>query len=307
MSHLLHFVVWSLPHQKHASMLHLRQTSRCIHGSPATHLMKTAVSGDRMVDENVRRHWSENRPLAAVPAIDRAMLEPHAEFVELARGQVLFQPEQDVVITHFPLTGSMAALVVVLEDGRTAEAASIGREGAIGGIVSAGNKPALSRAETQIAGPALRIETARIEIAKHRSLVVRDLFDRYADALLAQVLQSVVCNVFHPMQQRLARWLLMTQDRIGSNDLPLTQEYLAQMLGVHRSTMIRVARSLQDDGIIRNARGRLTVLDRAKLEKASCECYGAVARHYERILRLAEAQRVKNAKEAGQREQKPEK
>jgi hypothetical protein len=81
-----------------------------------------------MVDENVRRHWSENRLLAAVPAIDRAMLEPHAEFVELARGQVLFQPEQDVVITHFPLTGSMAALVVVLEDGRTAEAASIRRE-----------------------------------------------------------------------------------------------------------------------------------------------------------------------------------
>jgi DNA-binding transcriptional regulator YhcF (GntR family) len=136
---------------------------------------------------------------------------------------------------------------------------------------------------------------------------VRDLFDRYADALLAQVLQSVVCNVFHPMRQRLARWLLMTQDRIGSNELPLTQEYLAQMLGVHKSTMIRVARSLQDDGIIRNARDRLTVLDRAKLEKASCECYGAVARHYERILRLAEAQRVRNAKEAGQRERKPEK
>ncbi len=156
-----------------------------------------------MVDENVRRHWSQNRLLAAVPAIDLALLEPHVEFVELAQGQVLFEPEEDVVITHFPLTGTMAALVVVLEDGRTADAVSIGREGAIGGIVSAGHKPAFSRAVTQIAGPALRIETAQIEIAKQRSSVVRDLFARYADALLALVLQSVVCNAFHPMQQRL--------------------------------------------------------------------------------------------------------
>jgi DNA-binding transcriptional regulator YhcF (GntR family) len=248
-----------------------------------------------MVDQNVRRHWSGNRLLAAVPANDRALLEPHAEFVELAPGQVLFEPEEDVVITHFPLTGTMAGLIVVLEDGRTAEAASIGREGAIGGIVSAGHKPAFCRAVTQIAGPALRIETARIEVAKQRSLVVRDLF-----------MQSVVCNAFHPMRQRLARWLLTTQDRIASDEFSLTQEYLAQMLGVHRSTVIRVARLLQKDGVVRSARGRLTVLNRPKLEKASCECYGAVARHYERILRLAEEQRVKNAKGAGKHERKPE-
>lgn len=251
-----------------------------------------------MADENVARHWSENRLLGALPATERAMLEPHAEFVELAPGQILFAPEEDVVVTHFPLVGAMAALIVVLEDGSMAEAASIGREGAIGGIVSAGHKPAFSRAEMQIGGPALRIETARIEVAKHRSVVVRDLFDRYADAFLSQVLQSVVCNVFHPMRQRLARWLLMTHDRIGSNELPLTQEFLAQMLGVHRATMIRAARSLQKDGIIRNVRSRLTILDRPKLENAACECYGAVARHYDRILRLAEAQRVRNAEAA---------
>ena len=257
-----------------------------------------------MVDENVRRHWSGNRLLAAIPEIDRAMLESHFEFVELAQGHVLFEPQEDVVTTHFPLTGSMAALVVALEDGRTAEGASIGREGAIGGIVSAGQKPAFARAVMQIAGPALRIETAQIEVAKRRSLVVRDLFARYADALLAQVLQSVVCNVFHPMRQRLARWLLTTQDRIADNELPLTQEYLAQMLGVHRATVIRVARSLQNDGVIHNARGRITILNRTELEKASCECYGAVARHYARILRLAEEQRVKNAKVAGKHKRK---
>jgi CRP-like cAMP-binding protein len=267
--------------------------------------MKQPTRGDRMVDENVKRHWSGNSLLAAVPAIDRAMLEPHAKFVELAHGQVIFEPGDDVVFTHFPLTGTLAALVVVLEDGGTAEGASIGREGAIGGIVSAGHKPAFARAVTQIAGPAFRIETARIEVAKQRSLVVRDVFARYADALLAQVLQSVVCNAFHPMHQRLARWMLTTQDRIASNELPLTQEYLAQMLGVHRSTVIRVARLLQNDGVIRHARGRLTVLNRAKLEKASCECYGAVARHYARILRLAEERRVKNAKGAGKQKGKP--
>jgi DNA-binding transcriptional regulator YhcF (GntR family) len=107
------------------------------------------------------------------------------------------------------------------------------------------------------------------------------------------------------MHQRLARWLLTTQDRIASNELPLTQEYLAQMLGVHRATVIRVGQLLQKNGVIRYARGRLTVLNRAKLEKASCECYGAVARHYERILRLAEEQRVKNAKGAGRHKRKP--
>src|SRR4029077_8198710 len=187
-----------------------------------------------------------------------------------------------------------------------AEAASIGREGAVGGIISAGHKPAFTRAVIQIAGPAFRVETARIEVAQQRSSVVRDLFDRYADVLLAQVLQSVVCTAFHPMRQRLARWLLMTQDRIGSKELPLTQEYLAQMLGVHRSTVIRVARSLHDDGVIRNARGRLAVVNRAKLEKASCECYGAVARHYARILRLTEEQRVKNAKAAAPHKPSPE-
>jgi CRP-like cAMP-binding protein len=257
-----------------------------------------------MIDENVGRHWSRNRLLAAIPEIDRTMLEPHAQFVDLAQGHVLFEPEEDVVTTHFPLSGTMAALIVVLEDGRTAEAASIGREGAVGGIISAGHKPAFTRAVIQIAGPAFRVETARIEVAKQRSSVVRDLFDRYADVLLAQVLQSVVCTAFHPMRQRLARWLLMTQDRIGSKELPLTQEYLAQMLGVHRSTVIRVARLLQNDGVIRRARGRLTVVNRVKLEKASCECYGAVDRHYERILRLAEAQRVMNVKAAGKHKRK---
>ena len=144
-----------------------------------------------MADDQVRRRWSANRLLAAVPTVDRGLLEPYAVVVELAQGQVLFEPEEDVVITHFPLPGTMAALAVALEDGRTAEAASIGREGAVGGIVSAGHKPAFARAVTVIAGPAVRIETTRIEVAKERSLAVREVFACYADALMAQILQSV--------------------------------------------------------------------------------------------------------------------
>jgi len=237
------------------------------------------VTGD-----NVRRRWSGNRLLAAVPVVERRLLEPHVQLVELAHRQVLFEPEEDVVTTHFPLTGTMAALVVTLEDGKTAEAASIGREGAIGGIVSAGHKPAFARAVTVIAGPALRIDTARIELAKEKSTVVRELFERYADALLAQVLQSVTCNAVHSQQQRLARWLLMTQDRVGSAELPLTQEVIGEMLGVHRSTVIRVARSLQRQGLISYERGRVAVMDRAGLEQTVCECYGAVVRHFKRIV-----------------------
>jgi CRP-like cAMP-binding protein len=245
--------------------------------------------GGTVTDDAVRRYWSGNHLLAAVPVSERVLLEPHLQFAELAHGQVLFEPEEDVVITHFPLTGTMAALVVVLEDGRTAEAATIGREGAIGGIVSAGHKPAFARAVTAIAGPALRIETARIEGAKQKSSVVRELFARYADALMAQILQSVTCNAVHSLEQRLARWLLVTDDRVGSAELPLTQETLGEMLGIHRTTVIRVVRSLQNQGLIRYRRGRVTIANRAALEQAVCECYSVVDQHFKRTLPAAKS------------------
>jgi CRP-like cAMP-binding protein len=246
-------------------------------------------SGARVADENVRRLWSANRLLAAVPAVDCALLEPYAQLVQLVHRQVLFEPEEDVVITHFPLTGTMAALVVVLEDGTTGEAATIGREGAIGGIVSGGHKPAFARAVTEIAGAAIRIETARIEVAKERSLAVRELFARYADALLAQILQSVTCNAVHSLQQRFARWLLMTSDQVGSAELPLTQQTIGAMLGVHRTSVMRVASALQNQGLIRYGRGRLTIVNRADLEQTACECYRAVARHAKRVAPKAKS------------------
>jgi CRP-like cAMP-binding protein len=240
-----------------------------------------------VVDDPMTRAWSRNRLLAAIPAGEVALLRPYAHLVQLGHGEVLFEPEQDVVNTHFPLLGTLAALVVVLEDGRIAEAATMGYEGAIGGIVSAGEKPAFARAVIEVGGGAVRIETARIEKAKLRSPAIRDLFSRYADALLAQILQSVTCNAVHTLQQRYARWLLMTQDRIGSPELRLTQEAIGEMLGVHRATVIRVARGFQTEGTISYGRGRITILDRRGLEATTCECYEAVVRHYARILPLA--------------------
>ena len=145
-------------------------------------------------------------------------------------------------------------MVVDLDDGRSVEVASIGREGAVGGIVSCGHSPAFSRAEVIVAGPALRVPMRIIEEAKARSGHLRNLFCRYSDYLLAQIMQSVACNSFHPIEARAARWLLTAQDRAGSR-LALTQESLAGLLGVQRTTVNAVARELQDEGLITTRRG----------------------------------------------------
>lgn len=252
--------------------------------------------------ENSIRRKAGNRLLAALPSDVWEDLKAHLELVELAPGQVLCASGKPLTETHFPLTGTLLSVLVILRDGKAVEATTIGREGVIGGIVTGPEHPSFAAVIAHVPGHSARIATSRLQEAKERSAKLRDLFARYADALLAQVLQSVVCNAFHSMQQRLARQLLTTQDRIASNELPLTQEYLAQMLGVHRSTVIRVARPLQDDGAIRYARGRITVLNRARLEKASCECNGAIARHFERVL----PQFINNAKGAAKRKHRPE-
>jgi CRP-like cAMP-binding protein len=236
-----------------------------------------------MIEDSIRRKTG-NRLLSAMPPDLWDDVKPHLELVDLEPGQVLHASGKPHTETHFPLTGTMVAVLVVLRNGQIVEAAMIGREGVVGGIVTGPDYPPFAQAIAQVPGRCARITTSRLQHAKERSAKLRDIFARYADALLAQLLQSVVCNAFHPMQQRLARRLLAAQERIGSNELPLTQDYLAQTLGVHRSTVIRVARPLQDDGIIQYVRGRITVLDRSKLEKVSCECNGAISRHFDRVL-----------------------
>ena len=159
----------------------------------------------------------------------------------LRADEVLFHPGDDIEVVHFPCAATVVSLVAVLRDGRGAEAATIGREGAVGGIVSGGRKPAFCRATVQIAGPALRLEAAQLEGVKSRSASLRDGFARYADCLLAQLQQSVVCNAVHPLEARLARWLLTTHDRVGDAELRLTQDAMAEMLGARRTTVSPVA------------------------------------------------------------------
>ncbi|WP_246389377.1 Crp/Fnr family transcriptional regulator [Microvirga mediterraneensis] len=235
-------------------------------------------------DTAVARHMVTNRLLVSLSPSDRALLEPHLEAVTLYQGEILFDPGDDVTRTYFPGGSTMVSLIVLMHSGRGAEAATIGREGAVGGIVSSGHKPAFTRAEVQIPGPALRIETTRLEEAKVRSSTLRDLFSRYADALLAQIIQSVACNALHSLEARCCRWLLTTQDRVNSTEIPLTQEALAEMLGVQRTTITGVARALRARGLIRYARGQIIVMDRTRLQEASCECYAAVNQHFNRVL-----------------------
>jgi len=225
-----------------------------------------------------------NRLLATLKPADRTLLRPWISQRILSAGEVLLEPGDDVTVTHLPCHGTMVSLRVTSSDGKDVEAATIGREGGVGGIVSAGNKPAYARAVVQIGGLAYCIPTSKIEDAKCRSPAVHDLFCRYADALLAQVMQSVACSALHPVEQRCARWLLATHDRVGQSTIPLTQEALADMLGVRRTTISAVAKSLQERGAIRYVRGRVDIVSRKRLLQSSCECYEAVESHFARIL-----------------------
>ena len=247
---------------------------------------------------SVALQFAGNRLLASLAPVERALLEPYMSAVQLARGEVLFEPGEDVTHAYFPGSGVIASLVVTMADGRAVEAATIGREGAIGGIVSAGNKPAFARAVVQIGGPALKMETAALERAKERSSVIRDLFNRYADTLIAQTMQSVACNALHPLDARLCRWLLTTHDRVDSDEIALTQEYLAEMLGVQRTTVSGVARVLQERGYIAYSRGRLVILDRAAIERCACGCYQDVQNHVRAVLPDTRPQPVVDTKTA---------
>lgn len=225
-----------------------------------------------------------NRILRLLPSSAFDGLEPYLERVELQRGESLFEPGDEVLQAYFPGRSAVIALILPMRDGRAVEAATIGCEGAVGGIISLGLKPAFARASVQIGGPALRILVTRLEAAKRQAPKVHDILSRYADCLTSQVLQSVGCAAVHSLESRCARWLLMTHDRLQTPDLPLTQETMAEMFGVTRTYVTRIASTLQDRGVISYRRGMLTIRRRDLLEKASCECYGLVRRHFEQVL-----------------------
>ena len=243
-----------------------------------TRIVRSAVEGDAAPT------YDSNRLLAALRPDALAELAAHMVLVDLPADAVLFDVGDDVEHTYLPCGPTQASLLVVTADGQEIEAASIGFEGAIGGVVSAGFKPAYGRAVVRISGHAFCLPTAKLEEVKLRHAAVGDLFDRAADTFIAQMMQVAACNALHPIEQRVCRWLLFAHDRSGKEPIRLTQETLAQMLGVQRTTVSAVARVLQDAKVIHIGRGKVEVLDRPGLEKRACECHAAVEAHFQRIL-----------------------
>ncbi len=224
-----------------------------------------------------------NRLLAALSPEEAAKLRPHLETVPLPHGKVLFDPDEPFTRVYFPEDG-VVSLVAVFEDGTTSEMATVGREGVVGFSALLDKDTAVGRHLVEVPGSALSMPFSRFRGVLRQSEPLRALCAAHARAFLAQVLQTVACNGVHTVEERCARWLLMTHDRSGGDTFALTQEFLAQMLGVHRPTVTLVARSLQGAGLIHYSRGAITVVDRRRLEEASCECYGIIRRQYERLL-----------------------
>lgn len=226
-----------------------------------------------------------NNLLAALRESDFALLRGPLQRMERPAGAVLYEPGDDVRTVYFPCGPTLVSFMVLLNDDRLAEVSMVGREGAVGGIVSQGRLPAYCRAQVQIAGPLLRLDTAELERAKERSLTLRHLFSRYADCLLAQIFQQVACNAAHSIEQRTAKWLIGATDRTGDDNVRLTQEQLATMLAVGRSYIGRVLQALRESGAVDTRRGRLVVKDSARLKQLSCGCPEAVRQHFDEVLR----------------------
>jgi hypothetical protein len=229
------------------------------------------------------RAFAGNRLLSTFAADSRALLEPFGTGTELAPGDVVLSRGEDVLFTTFPLGPAMVSMEVELDGGRSIEVASIGREGAVGGIVSCGHAPAFSRAHVLVGGPAYRVPIRALEDAKSRSPFIGNLFCRFSDYLLAQVMQNVACNAFHSIPERTARWLLHAQDRAGDR-IELTQEALAGLLGVQRTTINAVIGDFSSSGLIVASRGRVRVIDRAGLERRACECRDRLEEHFGTVI-----------------------
>jgi CRP-like cAMP-binding protein len=239
------------------------------------------------INDNSDEHVSDgtgNNLLRALNASDLALLQPLMEEWHGEMGAVLFSPGESVQHVYFPCGPSMISFLVVLENGQSVETALVGREGAVGGIVSQGRLPAYARAEVQFSGLFLRMESAALERAKLQSLTLRHLFARYADCMVAQTFQAVACNGAHTIEQRIAKWLQAAMTRTSEHEVPLTQEQLAAMLGVGRSYLSRVLRSLKQRRILDTKRGRICVLDGEALSRLSCRCDESVRRHFEEVL-----------------------
>lgn len=224
-----------------------------------------------------------NRLLSQLNGKEFAPLISRLEDVALGMKQALHEPGDTIRYVYFP-GGAVVSLVVVMGDGAIVETAVVGYEGMVGTPILFGATSAHHRAFCQIAGPAKRLPAGILLRQMERSRKLRRLLNRYAQGLMNQFAQGVACNRLHSVEQRCARWLLATHDRVGADSFRLTQEFLAAMLGVRRASVTEVAGRLQQAGLIRYNHGNMTLLDRKGLESAACECYGAIAGEFERLI-----------------------
>ena len=227
-----------------------------------------------------------NNLLRRLSEADYALLAPHLVQAEATAGDLLYSPGDDVETVHFPCGPALVSYLVPNEDGRDVETILIGREGAVGGIVSQGYLPAYTRIVVKFGGPFVRLNIAKVEAAKLKSPSLRNVFARYADCMLAQVFQSTACNAIHSIEQRTAKWIISAMERTdGDSAVPLTHEQLATLLGVGRSYTSRVIQSFKAQGVLETRRGSIVVRNREALKIRSCLCNEAVKNHFEEVLR----------------------
>ncbi|HEY0197400.1 MAG TPA: Crp/Fnr family transcriptional regulator [Rhodanobacter sp.] len=224
-----------------------------------------------------------NHLLAMLPETEWQRWQPQLEKVDMPLGQVLYESGSTLTHVYFPTT-SIVSLLYVMENGASAEIAIVGNEGIVGISLFMGGESTPSRAVVQSAGEGYRLKAQVLKEAFNRSGPVMHLLLRYTQALLTQMAQTAVCNRHHSLDQQLCRWMLLSLDRLQGSELSMTQELIANMLGVRREGVTEAAGRLQEAGLIRYRRGHITVLDRAGLEQRTCECYAVVKQEYDRLL-----------------------
>jgi CRP-like cAMP-binding protein len=230
----------------------------------------------------------DNRLLAAIPDAEYQALVPALERVVMPLGEAVYESGGPQGFVYFP-TSSIVSLLYVLKDGATAEIAVTGNEGLVGISLFMGGETTPSRAVVQSAGEGYRLRASVLKKEFERGGALQHLLLRYTQALITQMAQTAVCNRHHSVDQQLCRWLLLSLDRLASDRLVMTQELIANMLGVRREGVTEAAGKLQAEGLIEYSRGKITVVDRKRLEKRVCECYAVVRKEYDRLLPEARA------------------
>jgi CRP-like cAMP-binding protein len=251
-----------------------RRTSRSTVGHRRQGSRRTAPQSPRNLP---------NKLLANLTPREYELLKPHLEEISLIDRQVLYQPDEEIQYVYFPF-GGVVSLLTIMKDGSGVEIATVGNEGMVGTPIVLGALSMHEQALCQIPGDAMRIKSKTLLKQMDRTPNLKRLMSRYMQGLVVQFTQGVACNRLHTIEQRCARWLLMTHDCVNTDTFPLTQEFLAQMLGVRRAGVNEAAGTLQNDGLITYHRGVIKVIDRKGLEAVACECYGVIVDQFEKLF-----------------------